>query len=115
MTLNWEIPIGTVILLATQFIVGLIAILRAFNSIERSIDGRFAEMTLTLNTFKVGDLRELKTSVQQLETGQDEWTKTLRGRTHELANKVGVLELKVDRLERPEGYRRRKEDPQEPS
>lgn len=97
MTLDWSVPIGTIILLAVQFVVGIIAI-------QRSIDRRFSEMTLQLNTFEMGDLRELKTSVKRLETGQDEWTKTLRERTHDLADEVGVLKIKVDRLERPERY-----------
>jgi hypothetical protein len=46
-------------------------------------------------------VEDLATRVQRLETGQDEWTKTLRERTHELAGKLQALALKVDRLERP--------------
>lgn len=115
MTLNWEIPIGTVMLLAVQFGVGIVAILRAFSAIERSIDARFAQMMITLNTFKEGDLRELTATVKRLETGQDGWTKELRERTHGLGNQVHTLQIKVDRLERPEGYRRRHDDLPEPS
>lgn len=110
MTLDWTVPLGTVMLLAVQFIVGLVAILRALRSNERSIDARFTEMKLMLIKFEEGDLRELKTSVLRLTTGQDEWTKTLRERTHELANVVNDLLLRVDRLERPERYGRRKDD-----
>lgn len=44
---------------------------------------------------------DLTHRVGTLESGQDEWTKSLRSRTHELADKVNVLMLKVDRLERP--------------
>ena len=46
-------------------------------------------------------VEDLSHRVQKLEAGQDEWTKTLRDRTHELANKLQDLALKVDRLERP--------------
>jgi len=115
MQLDWTIPIGTVILLGVQFIVGIIAIVRGFAAIEKSIDTRFNAMTLKLNTFQEGDLRELKTSVQRLEQGADEWTKALRERTHELATDVNVLKLKVDRLERPERWHRRHDDPEKDS
>lgn len=47
------------------------------------------------------NIKDLGHRVSTLETGQDEWTKTLRHRTHELGNHVNDLVLKVDRLERP--------------
>ncbi len=46
-------------------------------------------------------IRDLGVRVGTLETGQDEWTKNLRERTHDLSKQVQVLVLKVDRLERP--------------
>lgn len=46
-------------------------------------------------------IHDLTHRVKDLETGQDDWTKTLRARTHELSNQVNTLVLKVDRLERP--------------
>ncbi len=46
-------------------------------------------------------IRDLGARVATLETGQDEWTKNLRERTHDLSKQVQVLVLKVDRLERP--------------
>lgn len=49
------------------------------------------------------NIKDLGQRVSTLETGQDEWTKTLRERTHELGNHVNDLVLKVDRLERPKG------------
>lgn len=110
MRLDWSIPIGTIILLAVQFIAGLIAVMRAFSSIERSIDGRFNEMKLTLNTFKEGDIRDLGGRLARLETGQDEWTKALRQRTHDHANELNKLMLEIDRLKRPERYDRRQQD-----
>lgn len=48
-------------------------------------------------------IKDLGFRIGTLETGQDEWTKTLRARTHELGNHVNELVLKVDRLERPQG------------
>lgn len=50
-------------------------------------------------------VEDLAHRVQRLESGQDEWTKQLRERTHELANKMQDLAMKVDRLERPEKHR----------
>jgi hypothetical protein len=111
--IDWKVPIGTIVLFGAQFIIGIIAVMRALARIERSIDTRFAHFELALNTFKVGDLQTLQTSVQRLETGADEWTKSLRHRTHELGNTVNDLMLRVDRLERPERFERRKTDHQE--
>lgn len=48
--------------------------------------------------------KELSRRVGTLESGQDEWTKALRKRTHELADQLNALALKVDRLERPANY-----------
>jgi hypothetical protein len=111
--LDWSIPIGTVFLVAVQFVVGIVGIMRAFAAIERSIDRRFGEMSLALNTFKEGDIRELQGRLVRLETGQDEWTKALRQRTHDHANEITGMKLKIDRLERPERYRRSGDVPDE--
>lgn len=46
-------------------------------------------------------ISDLAHRITTLESGQDEWTKALRVRTHELSNDVHTLVLKVDRLERP--------------
>jgi hypothetical protein len=110
MHLDWSIPIGTVFLFGVQFLAGVVAIMRAFAAIERSIDGRFNEMKLSLNTFKEGDIRDLQGRMTRFELGADEWTKELRERTHLHANMLAGLTLKVDRLERPERYDRRKDD-----
>ena len=106
MHLDWSIPIGTVFLVAVQFVVGIVGIMRAFGAIERSIDRRFSEIALALNTFKEGDLRELQSRLMRLENGQDEWTKALRERTHEHATMLTAMSLKIDRLERPAHWRR---------
>lgn len=47
---------------------------------------------------------DLTHRVTTLESGQDEWTKSLRNRTHQIASELQVLVLKVDRLERPGHY-----------
>lgn len=109
MHLDWTIPVGTVILVALQFGGGVVAFMRALQTIEQSIEKRFAEISLILNTFKEGDLRELHSRVKRLEDGADEWTKALRERTHLHANDINDLKLKVDRLERPGHYPRNRE------
>ncbi len=47
---------------------------------------------------------QLTSRVNTLESGANEWTKALRERTHDLANELQALVLKVDRLERPDGH-----------
>lgn len=110
MTFDWNVPIGTVILLGIQMIGLAIALAKIFTSVQNTITAKFAHIELVLNTFREGDLRELKGSVTRLETGQDEWTKALRERTHELASTTTNLLLRVDRLERPERYIGRRKD-----
>ena len=44
-------------------------------------------------------ISDLTHRVTRLESGRDEWTKELRDRTHDLAVKLDVVVLKVDRLE----------------
>lgn len=101
MHLDWSLPIGTLILFGVQFVVGLVAILRTAASIEKSIEGRFTEIKLAMNTFKEGDIRDLQGRLTRLEMGSDEWTKALRERTHEHANEINAMKMKIDRLERP--------------
>lgn len=110
MSIDWHIPIGTLVVVGLQLVLTVVGTLRALQRIEKSIDARFAHFELSLNTFKEGDIRELRTSVQRLETGQDEWTKALRARTHEHANEINLLKLKVDRLERPGHYPARSDE-----
>lgn len=50
------------------------------------------------------NLTELSRRIETLETGQDQWTQALRKRTHDIADLVQTLVLKVDRLERPGKY-----------
>lgn len=73
---------------------------RAARSLEYvTLKAVVVEMVKVVET----SVKDLSARVTLLETGQDEWTKTLRDRTHELANQVHDLVLKVDRLERPRG------------
>jgi hypothetical protein len=58
----------------------------------------FGKIGLQINTILEGDVRELQTRVSRLESGQDEWTKTLRQRTHDLAGEVNALRLAVELL-----------------
>jgi hypothetical protein len=106
MHLDWSLPIGTIILFGVQFVGGLVTVMRALAAIEKSIDARFAEIKLTLTTFKEGDIRDLQGRLTRLETGSDEWTKALRERTHEHANEINAMKMKIDRLERPDRHGR---------
>jgi hypothetical protein len=106
MHINWDIPIGTIALFAAQFVFGTVALMRALSAIEKSIDGRFNKMELVMSSLKDGDIRSLQERINRLEAGADEWTKTLRERTHDHNEKINVLTLEVDRLKRPERYPR---------
>lgn len=110
MHVDWSIPVGTILLVIVQFVVGIIGLMRAFAAIERSIDSRFTQMEKVMAALKDGDMRELQGRVARLEAGADEWTKVLRERTHEHANMIGKMELEIDRLKRPERYASRKDD-----
>lgn len=41
------------------------------------------------------DIREASNRLKALETGSDEWSRTLRARSHKLANQVNKLKLKI--------------------
>lgn len=41
------------------------------------------------------DVREAHNRLKALETGSDEWSRTLRARSHRLANQVNKLKLKI--------------------
>lgn len=56
---------------------------------------------LTMVADVEASVKDMGHRVAALESGQDEWTKTLRQRTHDLAAALQALVLKVDRLERP--------------
>ncbi len=99
MHFDWTIPAGTMLLILGQIVGGVWIVSRSLHALEKAFDERFADFALLLNTFKEGDLRELKNSVKRLESGQDEWTQTLRTRTHSLGETTQTLVLKVDRLE----------------
>ena len=66
------------------------------NTLRQSVQALYSQMESTV--------KELSHRVGTLESGQDEWTQSLRKRTHELAEQLHVLALKVDRLERPAGF-----------
>lgn len=107
---DFTVPVTWIVALVLQTIGLIVSLLLAWRRIERSIDSRFHDFSLLLKGVTDGDIRELRASVQRLETGQDEWTKTLRQRTHDLSDEVNVLKLKVDRLERPGHYPRVAQD-----
>lgn len=104
MNFNWNIPIGTAILIAAQFVGGVFILMKVWSSIQHVIESRFQQFELMLNTFKEGDIRELRGDIKTLKTGQDDWTKELRQRTHDLSTEVQLHKMKIDRLERPDRY-----------
>lgn len=63
-----------------------------------SINESFKNIALQINTILEGDVRELQARVQRLESGQDEWTKTLRQRTHDLGNELQTMRLELELL-----------------
>lgn len=118
MTLSWQIPIGTLLLILGN----VVACVSAYWGIQLALAKQTADLALNISTVRSEMQRDgmtLRDSIMKvvsavevavadlthrvgtLETGRDEWTKTLRERTHELSNQVNVLNLKVDRLERP--------------
>lgn len=119
--MDWQFIIGTAIVVAVNLItvVGAYYGLKADNAklgsdlaiamlTERSdrISGQTAmkaDLTTLLSAVETS-VKELAHRVTTLESGQDEWTKSLRDRTHHLAEQMQVLVLKVDRLERPGGH-----------
>ncbi len=117
MTIDWQvIGFGAMNLIA---IVGAYYGLKADNqkleaNLVLSMQTERSDRVLAVATVKADLLSLIATGeryvedlahrVQRLESGQDEWTKQLRDRTHELANKMQELALKVDRLERPEKH-----------
>lgn len=60
----------------------------------------FKEVGLQINTILQGDVRELRGRIERLESGQDEWTKELRQRTHDLGGKVDKLGFEIEMLKR---------------
>jgi TolA-binding protein len=58
----------------------------------------FEQVGLQINTIMEGHVRDLQSRVTRLESGQDEWTKELRQRTHDLSGKVDLLGFAVELL-----------------
>lgn len=61
---------------------------RRFSAIDTKIEkltDDYNKQTLTINTILEGRLNTLDNSVKRLESGQDEWSKEIRDRTHKLA------------------------------
>jgi hypothetical protein len=128
MTFDWTVSFGTVLLGFTQvvFAIGAYYGLKADNQrTSNDSAAAYARLAsaldlkmLTEQTDRLTATVELKSDlmkligavdtavkdithrVSTLESGQDEWTKALRKRTHDLANDLNNLVLKVDRLGR---------------
>lgn len=83
-----------------QLITFTVVIVRVAWSTRMLIDTRFNTMDLKMNTIIEGDVRELRLRIHDLESGQSEWLKTLRQRTHDMAGEIQALQLKTSLLER---------------
>lgn len=95
MTVNWEVLSFVIVAIAQIFaIAGCYYGLKADNAKLAS------SLALAIVTLE-GNIKDLGHRVTTVECGQDEWTKALRTRTHELANQMNNLVIRVDRLERP--------------
>jgi hypothetical protein len=66
----------------------------------KSINSSFEGIRLQINTILEGHVRDLQTRVNRLEAGQDEWTKELRKRTHDLGDAVNKQGYEIDSLRR---------------
>lgn len=51
----------------------------------QKVSGQFDTMAVQVNKILQDDVVELRAKLSKLESGQDDWTKELRERTHELA------------------------------
>ena len=58
----------------------------------------FQQVGLQINTILEGHVRELQSRVTRLESGQDEWTKELRQRTHDIGGEVDRLKFSMELL-----------------
>ena len=67
-----------------------------------SINESFTKIAIQINTILEGTVRRLDDRVGRLESGQDEWTKELRQRTHDLGNVVNKLTWDVEAIKKGE-------------
>lgn len=109
MTFDWSINLGTIVMLGGT----IVAVVSAYWSLDRRSETRFSVLStgmgekftvlqLQIAGLMEGDIRELRGRVVLLESGQAEWIKTIRERTHSLSNDLNKALLMIDRLERPE-------------
>lgn len=62
----------------------------------REIDQKIVTMGTQITTIMEGSIKDLQGRVQRLESGQDDWTKELRQRTHDLAARVDQLGFAIE-------------------
>lgn len=122
LTVDWTIPIGVIFLALVQIAGFVLAAARIYYGMREFVTAKFNTLNLDLVTWKTqqltdinglkallladiarlaSDARDANGRIERIEAGSDEWTKTIRERTHDLANQVNTLILRVDRLERP--------------
>ena len=62
------------------------------------VSGQFQVMTIQINTILEDDIRELRLRLGKLESGQDDWTRELRDRTHTLSNQLEKFGFELELL-----------------
>lgn len=117
MTFDWTVGVGTLMAIGVQIVlmIGAYYGLKADNAalasnlalaiITEKTDRQSAHASLKFELINMVTsidtaVKELSHRVGTLECGQDEWTKALRKRTHDLANDINALVLKLALLER---------------
>ena len=67
-----------------------------------SINESFTKIAIQINTILEGTVRRLEDRVGRLESGQDDWTKEIRQRTHDLGNVAQRLTWEVEAMKKGE-------------
>lgn len=65
-----------------------------------SINESFTKIAIQINTILEGTVRRLEDRVGRLESGQDDWTKEIRQRTHDLGNVAQRLTWEVEAIKK---------------
>ena len=70
------------------------------DSLQKRISEMETSFKMSLNAVMFGDLRDYGNQIAQIREGQTEWHRTLRRRTHELANFMNSIVLRISLMER---------------
>lgn len=65
-----------------------------------SINDNVSRLSGQIATIMEGYIHDLQRRVTRLESGQDDWTKELRARTHELGNSQQAMHVEIELLKK---------------